>query len=85
MAGMPNEVVIRANTILKQLESDKMSDRDKEKLAELPSSQFQLNLFDSDPRFENVLKLLRTVDINTISPVEALLKINEMKEMLKGK
>ena len=85
MAGMPNEVVIRANTILKQLESDKLSDRDKEKLAELPSSQFQLNLFESDPRFENVLKLLRNVDINTISPVEALLKINEMKEVLKSK
>ncbi len=84
MAGMPNEVVIRANTILKQLESDKLSDRDKQKLAELPSSQFQLNLFDADPRFENVLKLLRAVDVNTISPVEALLKINEMKEILKS-
>ncbi|MFY0599848.1 MAG: DNA mismatch repair protein MutS [Cyclobacteriaceae bacterium] len=83
MAGMPNQVVIRANTILKQLESDKLSERDKEKLAELPSSQFQLNLFESDPRFEEVLKLLRDIDVNTISPVEALLKLNEMKETLK--
>ncbi|WP_258103052.1 DNA mismatch repair protein MutS [Marinoscillum sp. MHG1-6] len=85
MAGMPNQVVIRANTILKQLESDKLSEKDKEKLAELPSSQFQLNLFESDPRFEKLLQVLREADINTISPVEALLKLNEMKELLSAK
>ena len=85
LAGMPNQVVIRANTILKHLEADKLSESDKEKLAEVPSSQFQLNLFESDPRFEQVMMLLRGIDINTISPVEALLKVNEMKEVLKGK
>ncbi len=85
LAGMPNQVVIRANTILKHLEADKLSENEKEKLAEVPSSQFQLNLFESDPRFEKVLKLLRDIDVNTISPVEALLKVNEMKEELKGK
>ncbi|REE00456.1 DNA mismatch repair protein MutS [Marinoscillum furvescens DSM 4134] len=85
LAGMPNQVVIRANTILKHLEADKLSENEKEKLAEVPSSQFQLNLFESDPRFEQVLKMLREVDVNTISPVEALLKVNEMKELLKGK
>lgn len=83
LAGMPNQVVIRANTILKHLEADKLSENEKQKLQELPSSQFQLNLFESDPRFEKVMKLLRDIDINTISPVEALLKINEMKETLK--
>lgn len=85
LAGMPNQVVIRANTILKHLEADKLSENEKEKLAEVPSSQFQLNLFESDPRFEQVMKLLRSIDINTISPVEALLKVNEMKEILKSK
>ncbi|MFH6983245.1 DNA mismatch repair protein MutS [Marinoscillum luteum] len=84
LAGMPNQVVIRANTILKHLEADKLSENEKEKLAEVPSSQFQLNLFESDPRFEKVMKMLREIDINTISPVEALLKVNEMKEQLKG-
>lgn len=83
LAGMPNQVVIRANTILKHLEADKLSENEKQKLQELPSSQFQLNLFESDPKFEKVMKLLRDIDINTISPVEALLKINEMKETLK--
>ena len=85
MAGMPNQIVIRANEILKHLEKEKLSDQEKEKLAEVPSSQFQLNLFEGDPKFEKVMKLLSDVDVNTISPVEALLKINEMKEILKGK
>lgn len=84
LAGMPNQVVIRANTILKHLEADKLSENDKDKLAEVPSSQYQLNLFEADPKFEKVMKMLREVDINAISPVEALLKINEMKEVLKG-
>lgn len=85
LAGMPNQVVLRANTILKHLEAEKLSENERDKLAELPSSQIQLNLFESDPRFENVMKMLRDIDINTISPVEALLKINEMKNELKGK
>ena len=83
LAGMPNQIVLRANSILKHLESEKLAEKDKEHLADLPSSQFQLNLFESDPRFEEVMKLLRNIDINSISPVEALLKINEMKEVLK--
>ncbi len=85
MAGMPNEIVIRSDEILKNLEKDKLSEQDREKLAEIPSSRVQLNLFESDPKFEKVLKLLSDVDVNSISPVEALLKINEMKEILKGK
>jgi len=85
MAGMPNNVVIRANEILKHLEKDKLSEKEKQKLSELPSTQFQLNLFESDPRFEQVLKILREADINTISPVEALLKLNEMQSLMKGK
>ncbi len=84
LAGMPNQVVIRANTILGHLEADKLSENEKDKLSEVPSSQFQLNLFESDPRFERVMKLLREIDINAISPVEALLKVNEMKDVLKG-
>ncbi|MBV6646037.1 MAG: DNA mismatch repair protein MutS [Cyclobacteriaceae bacterium] len=85
MAGMPNEIVIRANEILKHLEKDKLTEAEKEKLAELPASNFQLNLFEADPKFDQVLSLLNDVDVNTISPVEALLKLNEMKNILKGK
>lgn len=83
MAGMPNEIVIRANDILKHLEKEKLSESDKKKLEEMPTQQFQMNLFEADPRFEKIMDILRTVDINATSPVEALLKLNEMKETLK--
>jgi len=82
MAGMPNEVVIRSNEILNHLEKEKRQDP-KEVMANLPVNNFQLNLFESDPRVERLMALLRGLDINTISPVEALLKLNEMKEILK--
>ena len=85
MAGMPNEIVIRANDVLKHLEKEKLAEADKKKLSEMPVEQFQMNLFESDPRFEKVMEIIRNVDINSISPVEALLKLNEMKELLKNK
>lgn len=84
MAGMPNEIVLRANDVLKHLEKEKGSATDTDKLAELPSNEFQLNLFESDPRFDRVLDLLNKVDINATSPVEALLKLNELKDILKS-
>jgi len=85
MAGMPNQIVLRANTILKQLEKEKVKDGDKAKLANLPEQEYQMNLFQSDPRFERVLELLNNTDINATSPVEALLKLNEIKEIMKSK
>ncbi len=85
MAGMPNQIVIRANSILKFLEKEKLGVEERAKLTELPSAQFQLNLFESDPRMEKMLALLRSIDINAISPVEALLRLNEMQEILKRK
>ncbi len=84
MAGMPTEIVLRANDILKHLEKDKLSDKEKQKLEELPVNQFQMNLFEADPRMERVLDILRKTDVNSTSPVEALLKLNELKEILKG-
>ena len=54
-------------------------------MANLPQQEFQMNLFQSDPRFERVLELLNQTDINSTSPVEALLKLNEIKEMMKAK
>ncbi len=85
MAGMPNEIVLRANAILKHLEKEKLQDDKKEKLDDMPSSEQQLNLFEMDPRFERILEVLSSTDINATSPVEALLKLNELKETLKTK
>jgi DNA mismatch repair protein MutS len=84
MAGMPNSIVIRANEILKHLETEKISEENKDRIASIPAQKFQLSLFESDPRFEKVKELLGRLDINTISPVEALLKLNEMKTIMKG-
>lgn len=85
MAGMPNEVVLRANEILHYLEKEKLPKGEQKKIEDIPSSQFQLNLFEADPKFEELLKALGEIDINTISPVEALLKLNKLKDILKGK
>jgi DNA mismatch repair protein MutS len=82
MAGMPNEIVLRANTILKHLEKEKLNKGESATL-DIPEKEFQLNLFQSDPRFDRVLEILNKTDINATSPVEALLKLNEIKDVLK--
>jgi len=83
LAGMPNKVVLRANEILHFLEKDKHKNEPRKKLEELPKSTSQISLFDLDPRHKAVEELLQKVDINTISPVEALLKLNEVLSVLR--
>ncbi len=85
MAGMPNGVVIRSNEILKHLEKDKIHSDKQATLDAIPKNNFQLALFEADPKFERVRDILSKTDVNTISPVEALLKLNEMVSILKGK
>jgi DNA mismatch repair protein MutS len=83
LAGMPNPVVLRANDILHFLEKEKRHDRRKKNLEELPKPQLQMSLFEADPKMKEVHDLLNKIDINTISPVEALLKLNEVLGVLK--
>ena len=82
MAGMPNNVVIRANEILHHLEKEKVQEQKEDLLKDLPAPSLQLQLFESSPAFKKVTGLLDLLDINTISPVEALFKLNELKIML---
>jgi len=84
MAGMPNQIVIRANEILKHLEKEKLTESQKKKLDEIPVRKFQMNLFEADPRMELLLEILGKTDIDVTSPVEALLRLSELKETLKG-
>ena len=87
MSGMPNQVVLRANEIMHHLEKEKVKTKDKDSLKELPKTtdKFQMHLFEStDPNYEKVKTLLNSMDINTISPVEALLKLNEVKLMIEN-
>ncbi|MEI9919518.1 MAG: DNA mismatch repair protein MutS [Bacteroidota bacterium] len=81
IAGMPNKVVLRANEILQFLDKDKHKNERKKKLEEMP--KFQMSLFELDPKTKEVEEILSKIDINTMSPVEALLKLNEIVSILK--
>jgi DNA mismatch repair protein MutS len=83
LAGMPNKVVLRANDILHFLEKDKHKNEPKDRMQELPKAINQMSLFEMDPKSKAVHELLSKIDINTISPVEALLKLNEILTMMK--
>jgi len=85
LAGMPNRVVLRANEILHFLEKDKHKNESRKKLQEVPKPTPQMSLFESDPRFREIEEKLSKIDINTISPVEALLKLNELLTTLNKK
>jgi DNA mismatch repair protein MutS len=85
LAGMPNPVVLRANEIMHFLEKDKQKNKTREKLNEVPKANFQMSLFEADPKFKEMQARLEEIDVNIISPVEALLKLNELKGILKDK
>jgi len=82
MAGMPNPIVLRASEIMTHLEKDKALQEKKDKLKDLPKSNAQLHLFEMDPKLAEAKKLLEELDINTISPIEALLKLHELKKKM---
>ncbi|HSF53593.1 MAG TPA: DNA mismatch repair protein MutS [Algoriphagus sp.] len=82
MAGMPNPVVLRAAEIMGHLEKDKALKEKKEHFKTIPKNNFQLSLFEMDPKFTEAKQLLDQIDINAISPIEALLKLHEIKKRL---
>ena len=83
LAGMPNRIVFRSNEILRFLEKDKHKNEEHRKFHDVPKPSPQMSLFDSDPRLKEIQEMLGKVDINTMSPVEALLKLNEVITVLK--
>jgi DNA mismatch repair protein MutS len=86
MAGMPNQVVLRANEIMHHLEKDKISKKADGRMKDIPKNNYQLKIFEAaDPRFEKIKGILEKLDINTISPVEALLKLNEIQMLFNSK
>jgi DNA mismatch repair protein MutS len=83
IAGMPQSVVLRANEILHHLEKDHIKEKNKEKIKEAPKNNFQLSFFDPvDPVGEELKTKLTELDVDTMSPIEALLKLNELRRML---
>ncbi|MDO5616711.1 MAG: DNA mismatch repair protein MutS [Cruoricaptor ignavus] len=84
LAGMPSKVVNRANEILKTLE-DRRSDSPKEKVKKVTEENLQLSFFQlDDPVLENIREELTKIDINTLTPIEALMKLNAIKKMIGG-
>lgn len=82
MAGIPKDVLKRAQQILTQLEKDRSSIDNSKKLKNIAPA-VQMSLFEiSDPQMKEVMKILEQIDVNRLTPVEALLKLNELKDLL---
>lgn len=88
MAGMPAKIISRAQTILKHLEQKSIEAGEQnssiqQNIKSIPTP-FQLNIFESsDPRAQAVIRMLEETDIDRLSPIESLMKLNEIKGILK--
>jgi DNA mismatch repair protein MutS len=83
MAGMPQAVLNRANKILKRLEKSHSSEELTDKMKQISEEEMQLSFFKlDDPLLEELRDEISGIDIDTLTPVEALIKLNEMKRML---
>ena len=89
MAGMPKSIVKRANTILKQLESDNRQQGISGKpLAEVSENRsgMQLSFFQlDDPILCQIRDEILNLDVNNLTPIEALNKLNDIKKIVRGK
>ncbi len=82
MAGMPQQVIHKAGKILKKLEKSHSSEELTDNL-QAAQNEMQLSFFNlDDPLLERIKEELMHLDINTLTPVEALMKLNEIKRML---
>ena len=83
MAGMPQQVVRRATKIMKKLEKTHGSEELTGTLKDAAAQEMQLSFFNlDDPLLENIKEEILHTDIDTLTPVEALMKLNEIKRML---
>ena len=84
MAGMPQTVIQKAQKILKKLEKDHSGEAlngIKDEKDEMQLSFFNLD----DPLLEDIKEEINSLDINTLTPVEALMKLNELKKLISKK
>jgi len=83
MAGMPQAVINRSNKILKRLERSHSSEELTEEMKQISKEEMQLSFFKlDDPLLEELREEILDIDIDTLTPVEALMKLNEIKRML---
>jgi DNA mismatch repair protein MutS len=85
MAGMPPALIQRANEILQQLEDSRNSNAKgnsnlDQSIRSISNTKMQLSIFDAHTlTFSEIRNILEHVDINRLTPVEALLKLQEIK------
>lgn len=84
LAGMPTSLVLRAHEILQNLEKDHSREDHVAKLKDMPKANYQLSLFGAEipEGLKKIEEDLGKLDVNTMSPIEALLKLNELKRLL---
>jgi DNA mismatch repair protein MutS len=88
MAGMPPSIVKRSNEILNQLETDNRKNGIAKPLKKLSSERegFQLSFFQlDDPVLSQIRDEINNLDVNNLTPVEALNKLNDIKRIVRGK
>lgn len=88
LAGMPRSIVERADEILEKLESDNVKQnlgtRDRLKQKDTSGKSMQLSLFQlEDPVLAELRDALLAIDVNNLTPIDALNKLNELKNKLK--
>jgi len=86
MAGMPSKLVSRANEILKRLEQERTGgEQIKDSIKKVQKQAYQLQMFAiDDPVLIKIRDVLNHLDVNTLTPVEALMKLDEIQRVLKN-
>ena len=86
MAGMPLKLVSRANEILKRLEQERTGGEDiKDSIKKVQKQAYQLQMFSiDDPVLIKIRDMLNNLEVNTLTPVEALMKLDEIQRVLKS-
>lgn len=83
MAGMPKQVLQRANKMMEKLEKSHSSEALTDNIKQAAREDLQLSFFNlDDPLLEEIREEILDLDIDTLTPVEALMKLNEIKRML---
>jgi DNA mismatch repair protein MutS len=90
MAGMPRSIVERAAHILTQLEQKSVEDENREGIktkkattAQIAPENYQLNIFEAaDPKLVEIKELLEKLDLNGMTPIDCMMKLNDLKRML---
>jgi len=85
MAGMPAKLINRANEILKRLEIDRTEGQSiKDSIKKVQNQAYQLQMFAvDDPVLVKIRDTLNNLDVNVLTPVEALLKLDEIQRLIK--